>query len=221
MRRTATTAFAALVLAAPASAQVGGLPVFNSGVNSGISLNVDYGKPNADAGKGRTWAFSGGVALGPIGVTATYAATKPEGALDATDWLGATANLKLFGGPLIPVSVNGQVGLGYSQQDGAGPGGTDLKMVNIPVGIGIALNVPTPGLSIKPWIAPRMQYMRTSGGIDDSQTKFGISAGVNLGIVGGINARVAYDYLKLDATKPGSFSVGVGYNFNVPVVPGM
>jgi len=220
MRRTSVALAVLSLVALPASAQVAGLPVFNSGVNSGISLNFDYGKPNEDAGKGSAWGLTGGAALGPVGVTATYAKFSPD-AGDSQNWLGATANLKLFGGPLIPVSVNGQVGLGYSQQDGAGPGGTDLKMVNIPVGIGFALNVPTPGLSIKPWIAPRMQYMRTSGGIDDSQTKFGISAGVNLGIVGGINARVAYDYLKLDGAKPSTFSVGVGYNFNIPVVPGM
>lgn len=220
MRRTSVALAVLSLVALPASAQVAGLPVFNSGVNSGISLNFDYGKPNEDAGKGSAWGLTGGLALGPVGLTATYAKSSPDVG-DDSNWLGATANLKLFGGPLIPVSVNGQVGLGYSQQDGAGPGGTDLKMVNVPVGIGFALNVPTPGLSIKPWIAPRMQYMRTSGGIDDSQTKFGISAGVNLGIVGGINARVAYDYLKLDGTKPSTFSFGVGYNFNIPVVPGM
>ena len=220
MRRT-SVALAVLSLAAlPASAQVAGLPVFNSGVNSGISLNFDYGKPNEDAGKGSAWGLTGGAALGPIGLTATYAKFSPD-AGDSQNWLGATANLKLFGGPLIPVSINGQVGVGYAQLDGAGPAGSDLKMVNVPVGIGIALNVPTPGLSIKPWIAPRMQYMRTSGGIDDSQTKFGISAGVNLGLVGGINGRIAYDYLKLDGTKPSTFSVGVGYNFNIPVVPGI
>lgn len=220
MRRSLLTALATTALvAAPASAQVAGLPVFNSGVNSGITLNADYGKPNADAGKGHTLGFTGGIGLGPIGFTATYATNKPEGASDAAKWLGATANLKLFGGPLVPISVNAQVGLGYNSQDVGLP--EDLKTISVPVGLGIAANLPTPGLSIKPWIAPRMQYMRTSGAADDHQTKFGLSAGVNLGLVGGIQARVAYDYLKLDNTKPGSFSVGVGYNFNVPVVPGI
>lgn len=222
MRRSLLAALSATALvAAPAAAQVANMPVFNAGVNSGITLNVDYAKPNADAGKGHTLGFTGGIGLGPIGFTATYASTKPEGATDATSMVGATANLKLFGGPLVPISINGQLGVGYwKDKDFFGPG-LDRKDVSVPVGISIAANLPTPGLSIKPWVAPRMQYMRTSGNVDDHQTKFGLSAGVNLGLVGGIQARVAYDYLKLDNTKPGSISFGLGYNFNVPVVPGI
>jgi opacity protein-like surface antigen len=220
-RSTALLALSALLAAAPLQAQVAGLPVFNSGVNSGISLNADVGFPNADAGKGKTWAATGGVGLGPLGFTATLASRKPEG-LDGQTWAGATANLKVFGGPLIPVSVNAQVGVGYGVvKDGSPVPGEDLKLLNVPVGLGIAVNIPTPGLSIKPWLAPRLQYMRSSGALDDSQTKFGLSAGVNLGLVGGINARVAYDYLKVDGGKPSTFSVGVGYNFNVPIVPGI
>lgn len=227
MRRTATSAIAALVLAAaPARAQVLGLPVYNSGVNSGISLNADYGffSTDPESVEAKTIGLTAGAALGPIGFTATYASLNPETG-DNQSSLGATANLKVFGGPLIPVSVNAQVGLGYWQDaDFFGPG-LDRKNVNIPVGLGIALNIPTPGLSIKPWIAPRMQYYRTSGDVDDSQTKFGISAGVNLGLVGGINARVAYDQITWDVgatdVKNKVFSVGVGYNFNLPVVPGM
>jgi hypothetical protein len=70
-----------------------------------------------------------------------------------------------------------------------------------------------------------MQYWRTSGSADDSQTKFGISAGVNLGLIGGINGRIAYDQITLDQggtdVKSKVFSVGLGWNFNVPVVPGI
>lgn len=226
MRRILTTAFAAVTLVAvPVSAQVAGLPVFNSGVNSGISLNADFGFPNEDAGKGKAMGLTGGLALGPVGVTGTIASHTPDGG-DSETWVGATANLKVFGGPLIPVSVNAQVGLGYNSTPNGSPiPGEDLKTVVIPVGLGFALNVPTPGLSIKPWIAPRMQYTRTSGAADDSETKFAISAGVNLGLIGGINGRVAYDYMTTKVGgvtyKPGVFSVGLGWNFNIPVVPGI
>ena len=179
MRRTLTTALAAVTFVAlPATAQVAGLPVFNSGVNSGISLNADYGffSTDPESIKAKTIGLTAGVALGPIGFTATYASLNPETG-DNQSSVGATANLKVFGGPLIPISVNAQLGAGYSVDKGAGPAGSDLNQLIIPVGLGFALNLPTPGLSIKPWVAPRMQYMRTSGGVDDSQTKFGISAG--------------------------------------------
>ena len=225
MRRTLAVAFAAASLVAvPARAQVLGLPVYGAGVGSGISLNADYGFLTVDPGasKAKTIGLTGGVALGPLGVTATYASTNPDGAGDNQSSLGATANMKVFGGPLIPVSVNAQVGVGYWKvKDGFAPG-VDQKFVNVPVSLGIALNIPTPGVSIKPWIAPRMQYTRSTGGADDSQTKFGISAGVNLGLIGGINGRIAYDQISMDNNvKNKVFSVGLGWNFNVPVVPGI
>jgi hypothetical protein len=228
MRRTLAVAFAATsLLAVPARAQVLGLPVYGAGVGSGISLNADYGFDSTDpaSGKAKTIGVTGGVALGPLGVTATYASTNPEGAGDNQSSLGATANMKVFGGPLIPISVNAQVGVGYWKVADVGGPGIDQKFVNVPVSLGIALNIPTPGLSIKPWIAPRMQYTRSSGALDDSQTKFGISAGVNLGLIGGINGRIAYDQITLDQggtdVKNKVFSVGLGWNFNVPVVPGI
>ena len=225
MRRTVALAVAAAsLLAVPARAQVLGLPVYGAGVSSGISLNADYGFDTFEPGsaKAKTIGLTGGVALGPLGVTATYASTNPEGAGNNQTSFGATANMKVFGGPLIPISVNAQVGAGYWVLKGAGPLGQDLKKVNIPVSLGIALNIPTPGVSIKPWIAPRMQYTRSTGGVDNSQTKFGISAGVNLGLIGGINGRIAYDQISLNNNvKNKVFSIGLGWNFNVPVVPGI
>ena len=225
MRRIVALAVAAAsLLAVPARAQVLGLPVYGAGVSSGISLNADYGFDTFEPGsaKAKTIGLTGGVALGPLGVTATYASTNPEGAGNNQTSFGATANMKVFGGPLIPISVNAQVGAGYWVLKGAGPLGQDLKNVNIPVSLGIALNIPTPGVSIKPWIAPRMQYTRSTGGVDNSQTKFGISAGVNLGLIGGINGRIAYDQISLNNNvKNKIFSIGLGWNFNVPVVPGI
>ncbi|HSC58998.1 MAG TPA: outer membrane beta-barrel protein, partial [Gemmatimonadales bacterium] len=53
-----------------------------------------------------------------------------------------------------------------------------------------------------------------------SQTKFGLSAGVNLGLAMGLTIRAAYDTYKYDVAgtsfSPSTFSVGVGYNFHVP-----
>lgn len=220
----AAVAFASVAVAAPASAQVAGLPVFNSGVGTGIGINADAGFPNADAGKGHTYGLTGSVGLGPLGITATVASNKPDGAPSSTTWLGATANMKLFGGPLIPITVNAQVGAGYASLSGAGFGGTDQKLLNVPIGIGIVANIPSPALSIKPWIAPRMQYMRQSSNAGSasstSQTKFGLSAGVNLGLAMGLTIRAAYDTYKYDVAgttiSPSTFSVGVGYAIHVP-----
>lgn len=220
----AAFAVASVAFAATASAQVAGLPVFNTGVGTGIGLNFDAGFPNADAGKGHTYALTGSAGLGPLGVTAIVASNKPQGASSGTTWLGATVNMKLFGGPLIPITVNAQVGAGFASLSGLGFGGTDQKYLNVPVGIGIVANIPSPALSIKPWIAPRMQYIRvnstSASASSSSQTKFGLSAGVNLGLAMGLTIRAAYDTYKYDVAgtsfSPSTFSVGVGYNFHVP-----
>jgi hypothetical protein len=208
----AAFAFASVAVAAPASAQVAGLPVFNSGIGTGIGINADVGFPNADAGKGKTFGLTGSVGLGPLGISAIVASNKPDGGTSDT-WVGATANIKLFGGPLIPITVNAQVGAGYTSDYQS----SGTKLLNVPFGIGIIANIPSPALSIKPWIAPRMEYMRNeNGGVSASQTKFGLSAGVNLGLAGGLGIRVAYDMIKLDNLTPATFSVGVGYNIHVP-----
>lgn len=209
----AAVALASAVGAAPAAAQVAGLPVFNSGVGTGIGIYADAGFPNADAGKGHTYGLTGTVGLGPLGITATVASNKPDGGTSDT-WLGATANIKLFGGPLIPVSVNAQVGAGFASNIQGG----GIDVINVPFGLGIVANIPSPALSIKPWIAPRMEYMRVKNGSGtNSQTKFGLSAGVNLGLAMGLTIRAAYDTIKLDGgLSPSTFSIGVGYAIHVP-----
>ncbi|HEU5358736.1 MAG TPA: hypothetical protein VFU45_06440 [Gemmatimonadales bacterium] len=207
----AALAFASVAFAAPAVAQVGGLPVFNAGIGTGIGINVDAGFPDSAAGKGHTYGLTGSVGLGPLGFTAIVASQKPEGASSSTTWAGATANLKLFGGPLVPVTVTGQVGVG-----GASPS-SGTTLLNVPVSIGIAVNIPSPALSIKPWIAPRMQYTKISTPLGSTNsTKFGFSAGVNLGLSMGLGIRVAYDYYKPDTGAQSVFSVGAGYNIHVP-----
>jgi opacity protein-like surface antigen len=216
-------ALAVCSLAAPASAQVLGLPVYNHGVGSGISVNGDVAYPNDEHfdAEGTVYAVTGAMALGPIGLTATMASSSPhEGESHST--FGGTANFKLFGGPLIPIGVNFQAGAAWTTIPGANFGGVgDLDIISVPVGIGVSATIPTPGVSIKPWIAPRMQYTRSTGDVDDSATDFGLSAGVNLGLLMGLNARVAYDYINTDTGRPTTWSFGLGWNFNVPGLPGI
>lgn len=223
MRRSLSSVIiAGSLLAAPLRAQVLGLPVYNHGVGSGISINGDIGFPN-DKGldrNGTVYGVTGAFDVGPIGLTATMASGSPDGG-DSHASYGGTANFKLFGGPLIPIGISFQAGAAWTKIPGANIGGTDLDVLSVPVGVGVALSIPTPGLSIKPWIAPRMQMTRTSGAVDDTSTDFGLSAGVNFGLLMGLNARVAYDYYSHDGTKPSTWSVGAGWNFNVPGVPGI
>src|SRR5688572_8174277 len=88
------------LLAAPLGAQVPGLPVFNHGVGSGISVNGDIGFPNDENfdADGTVYGVTGALAVGPVGLTATMASGSPDDG-ESHGSFGATANFKLFGGP--------------------------------------------------------------------------------------------------------------------------
>jgi hypothetical protein len=199
-----------------AGAQVRGIPVYNNGIPSGIALYGDVGFPNEDAGKGTAFGISGRAGFGPFGATAMVATFNPEGDGDNDLTVGATLNYKVFGGPLIPLSVTLQGGIGYSKPDlGILPG--DEDELRFPVGLGFALTIPNPALAIQPWIAPRVDIIRISGGgLSDTETNFGVSAGVELNTLGGFGVHAAYDRVFADGGDPGIFGIGAHYAFRIP-----
>lgn len=215
---------ALLAAAAPAgglAAQVAGLPVRNAGIGTGIGIAADVGFPSADAGKGIAYGATGVVGLGPLGISASVARYDPKGAVEALWSVGGTANLKVFGGPLVPVSVTVQVGVARSSQSGTSIEGDALtsRTWHVPVGVGLALTIPNPVFAIKPWVAPRFDVVRTtsSDGGTASQTThtekhFGISGGVDLGFLNGLSIRAMYDRVQAgEGLHPSTLSLGLGF----------
>jgi hypothetical protein len=200
----------------PANAQVRGIPVYNNGIPTGIAVYGDVAFPNQDAGKGTALAVSGRAGFGPFGATAMLATFNPEGAGDNDLRVGATLNYKVFGGPLIPLSVTLQGGIGYSKPDlGLLPG--DEDELRFPVGLGFALTIPNPMVAIQPWLAPRLDITRVSGGgLSDTETAFGLSGGVELNLLGGFGVHAAYDRVFADGGDPGIFGFGAHYAFRIP-----
>lgn len=203
---------AAVVLARPAAAQVTGLPVINSGIASGISITGMIGFPNSDYGKGKAYGARGTIGLGPIGFGAQISSYNPGGAGDSYTAYGASANLKVFGGPLIPLSVTLQGAAEYAKpSDG-------VKALHVPVGLGIALKIPNPALAIKPWIAPRLDFNRVQVlGDSHSKTKFGLSAGIDFNLIFGLGLSASYDKVfGGDGGHPAVFALGAGWTLKVP-----
>jgi hypothetical protein len=223
MRHLSIRALVALLVSAVAvtalQAQAAGLAVINSGIPTGIGFSLDAGIPNAEAGGG--WAAGATVkaGFGVLGVTATASRLDPD-AGDAVWSGGATANMKVFGGPLVPISVTLQGGAGYLAPEFRclTPGACDIKEWHFPVGLGIAFTIPNPALAIKPWIAPRADIVRVSqnGADDETDVGFGISGGVELNLLNGVGLHAAYDWAKHDSAKPGIFTAGLHYTFRVP-----
>lgn len=203
------------------AAQVRFLPVRNAGVGTGLGIAADVGFPNADAGKGIAVGATGAIGLGPLGVTGTVATWNPKGPGPSVHSAGVTGNLKIFGGPLIPVSVTLQAGAAYDKQGGTSIEGDAFaaKTWHVPVSLGLALTIPNPVFSIKPWLAPRVDVTRTTlsnGGTasttTDTRAKFGISGGVDFGFLSGLAVRVMYDRVRMgNQSTPSVLSLGLGF----------
>jgi hypothetical protein len=213
----ALAGFAILLCAGARSgvAQVRGIPVYNSGIPTGIAIYGDVGFPNQDAGKGTAFAVSGRAGFGPLGATAILSTFNPDGPASSDVSVGATLNYKVFGGPLIPLSVTLQGGIGYAKPDlGLLPG--DETELRFPVGLGFALTIPNPMVAIIPWIAPRVDIVRVSGGgLSDTETNFGLGGGLELNLLNGFGLHAAYDRVFVDGGDPGVFGLGAHFAFRV------
>jgi opacity protein-like surface antigen len=216
---------------AGAAAQLNSLPVFVSPKGgTGLTLAVDYGRGLNDAsGQNTAWAARATIGLTALTVGAGIGTVNPQVSFSDRDaelqYMGNAA-LRIFGGPLVPVAVNIHAGLGFLQRE-VGTG-VDRRVYNVPVGVAAALNVPTPGFSIEPWIAPRFQVTRhEQGGDSDHQTGFGLSAGVNVGFANGLGIHGAVDWTDLGAASlvspgdiadvsPAVLGIGLQYGFRLP-----
>ena len=204
--------------AAGLTAQVAGLPVRNAGIGTGVGVALDLGIPNRDAGKGYAIGASGTAGLGPFGVSGSLSRWDPSPGEGAWS-IGATGNLKVLGGPLIPLSVTLQAGAARTSQDATTIEGEPLRLRtwHVPVGVGIALTIPNPVFAIKPWLAPRIDVRRTTVEADTppqshTDTNLGISGGVDLGFLSGLTLRVMYDRVFAgDGVHPSVLSLGAGF----------
>jgi hypothetical protein len=212
---------AALAGGAPsAAAQVRGIPVYNAGIPRGFGIYGDVGFPNDEAGGGTGYGVTGRLGLGVFGATAILSSHNPEGPGDSDLSVGATLNYRVFGGPLVPLSVTLQGGVGYATDERLLPDDRidDLSQLRFPVGVGFALTIPNPILAIKPWLAPRVDIVRTSveGADAETNTEFGLSGGLEFNTLSGLGLHATYDAIFADGGTPGVFGIGAHYTFRVP-----
>jgi hypothetical protein len=215
----ASVALLGIVIAAPsAAAQVRGIPVYNAGVPRGIGIYGDVGFPNDEAGGGTGYAVTGRAGFGLFGATALLSTYNSDGPGDSDISVGGTLNYRLFGGPLVPLAVTLQGGIGYAKpEDGTLPD-LDVTELRFPVGVGFALTIPNPVLAIKPWLAPRLDIVRRSAeGLEaETNSEFGLSGGIELNTLGGLGLHATYDAVFADGGTPGVFGIGAHYTFRVP-----
>ena len=131
-------------------------------------------------------ALTGRAGFGAIGVTATLSSLNQDASGGGDVSVGGTLNYRLLGGPLVPLTVTLQGGVSYFKPAEGFLPDEDVSAYHFPVGVGFALVIPNPSLSIHPWLAPRVDVAyQKAGGASDTETNFGLSGGLELNLLNG------------------------------------
>ena len=212
MKRTLTILAAAVVAAAPLTAQAVGMPNWsNPKGGTGITISGDLAMPNADMGKGTAFGARASVGLGTLTLTGGLASWKPKGAPDSYTSFGADAAFRVIGGSLLPVAISLKAGAGRT---GAANGDSSLTRINL--GGAVSVNVPTPGLSIEPYLAVSNRWYKFSG-LSGTQSNIGWTLGANVGL-GMMGLHVAYDSESFGGgVTNGILGIGVHFSLKAPI----
>ncbi|HET7790684.1 MAG TPA: hypothetical protein VFK78_07785 [Gemmatimonadales bacterium] len=215
MKRALVVLALAGAAATPVAAQLVGMPVWNSPKGgTGITINGDFGKPSTDAGGGSAFGARGSLGLGNIEVGVGLSSWKPSGASSSATSFGGDLAFRVIGGTLLPVSINLQGGAAStSSATSGGP-----KLLTATGAVGVSVSVPTPGISIEPYVSPGIRYYKLSGGTGSSNFGFAIGANVGFGMFG---VHVAYDYTKGKNGAPNASIIGVGVHIGLKSPIGM
>lgn len=198
----------ALVLAAaPAAAQTPGLPVFGGGGLRGIELGAAVGFADAGSPVGEATTFVGTLTVGiqRVSVQGAVGLLDPAGPTSADLAGGALASVRVIsGGVHSPLSVDLLGGVGVYN-------GPETLYRHAVAGASFILAMPTPVVSIRPWLAPRVDW-RSIDPTDGSELDrvLGGSAGVDLRFLGGPSLRFAWD--KIEGAEH-TIGIGAAWHF--------
>jgi hypothetical protein len=210
----------ALVLAAaPLAAQAPGLPIHGGGMAPGLELTATLGLADDDSwsGKGTGYGVTVSYAWRRLALAATIAGFDPQAAGAAsTVSVGALADVRLMGdGVETPLGVHlfGGYGRFERPQDM-----TSLALLayldgdwRVPLGAAFSLTIPTPVVSLRPWLAPRMElWNRTDAAGSATRAALAGSAGVDLRFLGGVSLRILWDGIVDEGQTLG---VGAAFHF--------
>ena len=211
MKRILTVLAAAAFAVSPLAAQSLGMPNWsNPKGGSGITISGDFAKPNSDLGEGTSWGARGGFGFGTITLTAALASWKPSGASDSYPSIGGQGAFRVIGGSLMPVALSLQL-------DGArvGAANGDSALTRVGLGGAVSVSIPTPGLSIEPWLAVNNRWYKYSGSTStESNVAWTLGANIGFGMMG---VHLAYDSENLGSGSTGGiFGIGAHFALKAP-----
>jgi hypothetical protein len=215
----ALLAGAGIAMPRAAAAQIVGLPVpFSPSAEEGLRLFGDFA-----LGDSPVRVYAGGRALLNLSYASVGFMAGDRGRADPA-WGGNLA-LNLVRGSARSYSLSVEGGYG---DNGIQEGGVEVDVRDIPIGVGLALEVDKPGLVLEPWAGLRAHVRRSDipGAAPETNVGLGISAGLNLttraltkvGIpLPGFGVHLSADYLNIPrpfaSGRSGSLLVNVGLNY--------
>lgn len=209
---------AGLVLPGTLAAQLPGIAHRNAGVSRGLQLAAEVGFPNAAFIDGAAFGGTAAFGVGLLGFTASVTTWQADWGISADPAreyaLGATGHFRLLGGPLVPLAVTLQAGVGrWTETILTDDIVSDQATTSVPVGLGFALTIPSPIVSFKPWLAPRLQW--TDRAEFGSTSHFALGGGLDFGFINGTSIRGAYDRVFTDGQDRSVWSVGLAHALGV------
>lgn len=213
MKRILATAGLVILLAAPAAAQFQGMPVWNSPKGgTGVSINGDVGLPSNESGGGTAFGARASVGLANLTLTGGIASWTPEGGDQAFTSVGGGAAFRIIGGSLLPVSINLIVGAAQRGEVDAGVI-TFPATTTVVAGGGISAGLPTPGISIEPYVSVTERLAVASG---DTESALGVTFGANVGF-GMLGLHLAYDTMSSNGVSQSIFGIGAHVSLKAPI----
>jgi hypothetical protein len=187
------------------------MPVWNGPKGgTGITISGDYGKPNADGGKGNAFGARGTAGLGNLNVTLGFSTWKPSGATSSFKSVGGDAAFRVIGGSLLPINLNLLVGGARTTVSGATGSITTLI-----AGSGVSVSLPTPGVSVEPYLSLANRWHNPSSGSTESNFGWTLGANLDFGMMG---AHIAYDSESSSGTTAGILGIGLHVSLKVPMM---
>lgn len=213
MRRIVAWMMVVGITAVPASAQLAGMPVWNSPKGgSGVQIAADYGMPSDEAGGGNAYGLRAGLGLGAFGIGAGYSSWEPDGATDRTNSFAAVATFRVIGGALSPLNVNIIGGASTTQDVTSGTVTLDQFSTYV-AGAGASIMLPIPGFGIEPYLSVTNRWNKPQGGGTQSDIGWTLGANVALGMLG---VQVAYDAQDRGGATGSVLGIGAHIALGVP-----
>lgn len=207
-RNLALAAALAGLTAGPIAAQAPGVPQYPGSHRPGAELGVlvGFNDDTEAALRGTSYAASLGLGAGRFGLTATGGFVALKGDRRRTT-LGALGTLHLSGdGVQTPLTLGLFGGFGWMPASE----GLEDALGHVPIGLSAALTLATPIVSLRPWVAPRLDVTWVDAAASGRTEKLGFSGGVDLRFPGGLSLRALGDYV--DGGSP-YVGVGAAYHF--------